>query len=841
MIPRVSIDGSDVTGAVLHESLQIHEDSQSRVPTAEFTASIAAAPARWDEDRWDQAEWGIELAELGRVTIWDQTTGRKRFGGQLSYIDIERVRPGRLFAKCRCAGYAAWLEHIVIPYENYGNTHSDQYILKHAIDTYADGLLDSSGIQELLPAVPLGVVEQQTLRQLFDWIADLTNAWWGVDPDGVIEYRRPDAVLSPYRFTDNAPDGVTGFKYSLEAFSRDFARPINHAVVVGGVLPDGSALKVEYEDPISIGTFGRWTTTILDRSLIDGTEAILRAKAVVEANAYVLVNGSLVTCADEFRAGDFVHIETADYNIDSAFVLYSCDVKQLNRTVTQYTYGFGPRRPDAERLLRVLERFMRAESGLGSMDGVSTPASGSITEDMLSDGFKLNADALYGIITGDDVTVAAGTIAGAISGDDVTVDAGTIQGVITGDDVRVDTGTFQGLIISDQLANGIIDDLGKFADSTRPIPVYESMPALPHPDLPANAYFFNNANGHFYRVDAGGTTSTDQGTNPDALAGTMKLYSIGKINVQSFIGLIAAAQIGSVNAGTIIGAITAGQSITIDASVLQGTVTAGQDVTIDTSVLQGTITAGGNVDIEAGTITGTFQGSQIANINANTITLGLLDTDNRISRISGSKLDVGTVNSDKLNATEIKVGGGGSKPGKFTVCNASGAEIGFIGVNGATEGGWFKTLGVGGTTKDTPSLKADATGKVTINDADFTVTNATYGTTKISQTAFDPNYSSIGVSVTDPANAYKTVQVSRGFVGYHTSNQLFSLNVDPNNNACGELVLRQSGMIRMVLSGVDSKVSAEKYELRGGPALFTGQVPAGRAINVTNGFITGYV
>jgi hypothetical protein len=99
----------------------------------------------------------------------------------------------------------------------------------------------------------------------------------------------------------------------------------------------------------------------------------------------------------------------------------------------------------------------------------------------------------------------------------------------------------------------------------------------------------------------------------------------------------------------------------------------------------------------------------------------------------------------------------------------------------------------------------------------------------------------VGLSVTDPSGSYKTLHVSKGVVGYYGSNQMFSLNVDPNAPASGEMVLRNNGTINMILSGETGKVSAKSYELRGGAALFTGQVPAGRAINVSNGFITGYV
>jgi hypothetical protein len=302
----------------------------------------------------------------------------------------------------------------------------------------------------------------------------------------------------------------------------------------------------------------------------------------------------------------------------------------------------------------------------------------------------------------------------------------------------------------------------------------------------------------------------------------MKLYSIGKINVQSFIGLIAAAQIGSVNAGTIIGSITAEQGVTIDASVIQGEIS-GENVTVDASIIEGTI-SGGNV-----------------NIDATRVTLGVMQ-GTRVENVRGETINIGSVDSSRLNATEIRVGGGGSKPGKFTVFNSSGSEIGFIGVNGATEGGWFKTLGVGGTTKDTPVIKADALGKVTITNADFTISTASNGVVNISTTTFDPTYSSVGVGVTDQSGMYKTTTVSKGFVGYYGASQLYSLNVDPGAPTCGELVLRNNGTINLVLSGVDGACSASRYVVRGRGNGYNADVaiPGGLTLRIAHGLIIGY-
>lgn len=83
-------------------------------------------------------------------------------------------------------------------------------------------------------------------------------------------------------------------------------------------------------------------------------------------------------------------------------------------------------------------------------------------------------------------------------------------------------------------------------------------------------------------------------------------------------------------------------------------------------------------------------------------------------KADGSRLINFSVSTVKLDTTEIQVGGGGSKPGKFGVYNIAGVNIGFIGVSGSDEGGWFKTLGVGGSSFASAQLKADSSGNVTL-------------------------------------------------------------------------------------------------------------------------------
>ena len=97
----------------------------------------------------------------------------------------------------------------------------------------------------------------------------------------------------------------------------------------------------------------------------------------------------------------------------------------------------------------------------------------------------------------------------------------------------------------------------------------------------------------------------------------------------------------------------------------------------------------------------------------------------KVWAMNGSLIVAGTVSTAALDTTAINVGGGGNKPGKFAVYNAAGTQIGFIGVEDAYSGAWFKTLGIGGSSKAAPKITADSSGNVSVTDAAITV-NGSY-------------------------------------------------------------------------------------------------------------------
>lgn len=82
--------------------------------------------------------------------------------------------------------------------------------------------------------------------------------------------------------------------------------------------------------------------------------------------------------------------------------------------------------------------------------------------------------------------------------------------------------------------------------------------------------------------------------------------------------------------------------------------------------------------------------------------------------MNGSLIVNGSISSEKLNATEIAVGGGGGKPGRFSVFNALGQWIGFIGVYGSWQGGWMKEFRAGGNDPSTAPFVTDSLGRLSI-------------------------------------------------------------------------------------------------------------------------------
>jgi len=199
----------------------------------------------------------------------------------------------------------------------------------------------------------------------------------------------------------------------------------------------------------------------------------------------------------------------------------------------------------------------------------------------------------------------------------------------------------------------------------------------------------------------------------------------------------------------------------------------------------------------------------------------------KIWAFDGSIITSGTISSSKLNTTEISVGGGGNKPGKFGVYNASGVQIGFIGVDTpyggiSYEGVWAAIGAFGGTCFDDANFQADSTGGRIIGST-FSLTRAEDEGTAYEQyyqvlihSSFQSGYANphfTGITVRRNAGDYlhRAVHINRGFVCFNNAGKqvaaLYSFNGDDTgqNNSTefwGELTLRDtSGNIKVFLNG----------------------------------------
>lgn len=205
------------------------------------------------------------------------------------------------------------------------------------------------------------------------------------------------------------------------------------------------------------------------------------------------------------------------------------------------------------------------------------------------------------------------------------------------------------------------------------------------------------------------------------------------------------------------------------------------------------------LDIDPGTGKTTLTSAAVKNSMIDRLSptgkLIVVNADIATNAILANNIAAGVVSSDKLDATAVNVGGGGSKPGKFAVFNASGSQIGFIGVESGNEGAWFKTMRVGGTSYANGILQADAAGNVTMNGATFTLN--LNGTTTAIQNTLDSNLSEyVGCKVRLNTGGYSTV-TPLGFNTFHTDDATVLAAIQRSGSA-GTLSLKNSTLTNSI-------------------------------------------
>src|SRR5262249_20686416 len=285
----------------------------------------------------------------------------------------------------------------------------------------------------------------------------------------------------------------------VSGFKRDFSNPINTAHVRGAIDPDaGFTYQADYTDPVSVQTYGPFDFGIVDDQINSFEDAELRARSTVMRYAYPIQQGNFTLWKDDLKLGMNLHIHEDWLGIDGEYIVRALNLAWEDQYIVRYEAQFGPAQPDLETYLRLLEArtrwgTSRPTGGGGGGGGGGVPGPGTVSDASIVTGGlsaavinSIYANRIFGTITAGQIgSVNAVSIIGQISGGQIgSVNATTIQGVIDAGQIgSVNATTIQGVILSQQLANGIIDTLSKYADALRPVQIVrlgDPLPTMPN-------------------------------------------------------------------------------------------------------------------------------------------------------------------------------------------------------------------------------------------------------------------------------------------------------------------------------------------------------------------------
>ncbi len=844
----IIMNGQDVTDSCLLSATRIAYDTSKRITTATITVmgqALATAGARFDAAHYDVDVFAVSLNDMYEVQILDGRDGvTKLFDGQIYSMTMQQsdAKAFSVYYQCELNDWAAWLDRSVcwdasflIPMPT-----SDKILIQKLLGQFCPKI-HAVDIAEIVPVIQKFDWLTKTCRQVLDDLSSLSMGSWRVDFDANLHYKLASAAPAAPFSLSTSPDYVTTFPVKVDGYRHDFTNPVNHAYVRGTQDPTtGVTIAADYADPVSIQTYGEYATGVVDDQIVTGWDAALKAKSIVLTNAYPIESGNFTIWGkDGLACGMQIHIKEENIGIDGDYIIRALTMQWIDKATVAYTAQFGAAQPDLETILRLLDQRTKWKTSNVAVT-VSTPGpppDGSVTDASIVQGGlsaavinsvnagtiqgkiqavqiqAVNANTIIGQIqAGQIAAVNAGSIVGVLSATQIgSVNAATIQGAITAGQIgSVNAATINGVIISSQLADQIIDNLSKYATALTPIQMIKIgdpwPPAMPNKNFPPNSFFYFQPDGHFYQVLSDGSWWV-QNDNPKNTL--MSFYYIGAINATSITGLILAAQINSITAGQITGSIQASQIAGVNASVIVGSIQAGQIQSVNATAIQGlissaqiasitagqitgTIAAGQISTITAGQITGTLAYNQIGSINAATITINQVQ-DNQIGSLNGGKITAGTVDTSKLNATQIDIGqpaGGGPARLRVIWDGRVVAQIGYLGEVGAVAlGGWFQMFGVGGTSYADAPLYSDASGNLVIRNTNLTGSTLSGGSLSnpsinvsgqiyTSPTTFDQTYSTL--AWINSTGADQASFVSRGLVLYYNGSKIGSVVRSPS-------------------------------------------------------------
>jgi hypothetical protein len=244
-------------------------------------------------------------------------------------------------------------------------------------------------------------------------------------------------------------------------------------------------------------------------------------------------------------------------------------------------------------------------------------------------------------------------------------------------------------------------------------------------------------------------------------------------------------------------------------------------------------------------------------VNTTSLAAGAITSDKiAAGAITADKIQAGSITSDKISGVEFarsaaakQTGTGG---GLQRAANP-GALLGDMGGAGLPAntyfGCWSKLAAFGGTQYGDAAIYTESAGSLFIRQTSLTITGAggtpaAGSTIGSSPTTYDASYGSIDWRVSKPGDS-STSLVSRGLVvhGNDGTTVCCSLVRSPTggHEKAGELTIYNNiGTISAAIDGFTGHIRAVGFDIIGA-AGFDGQIPAGRAINVNHGIITGYV
>lgn len=687
---KVLVNSTDFSDAALVEQSRITKEISGRVSTAQISF-VAGREAVYGSALYDEATYGVDAAELADVELRDQDTDDLLFAGYIAETKRSRCQesPDELQIDCTCSDWTTMLD-VVIPEATFTG-QTDRAIIQALVSTYAPRL--SALTANIASTSTLGSFEikETTLRNALDELCELTGCEYRVDFTKALHYFVEGTFPAAFDLSTERDE------YRIDEYTRDAKGLVNRCIVLGGLLPGGTEIRVQYDDPVSQGLYGVKETTIVDRQISLTPEALLRAQVAVEANAYPLESGTAVTYKDGLDIGQSVDLYHGELAIDGTYLIRSMEMAWLeDKETVQYTIQFGVPKPNLERLLRMLDARNRRATAIPT----AVPVEGSVTDASIGSGGlsadvigsvnagaiigtisstqigSVNANSIIGLISATQIgSVNATAILGAIQASQIAaVNAGTIQGAITAGQIgSVNATTIQGVIISSQVADDLIDRLSLFNHEFRPLVRLDTDPTLPDTEWPEGSAYVNVTLGVFRKVVSGAWQTV---TENDAISGKLSYHYIGTLNAGNIIGLIAAGQINSITASQITGAITSAQISSVSASAIVGSITASQISTVNASAIQGSITSSQIGSVAASTITGTITSSQISTVSASSIT-GTI-TSGQIATVSASSI-TGTLTAGQIASVNATAISGSITATQIGSINAASITIGLVG------------------------------------------------------------------------------------------------------------------------------------------------------------------